>query len=97
MATVSGCLDRRNQLRHTITDSALALDVHDAKVSMGKCRPQVVVRLKTSCSAERPARAAMILVLHDRHSAQVTPIACGGRSTAVYQVEGAVLPPDVCG
>lgn len=57
--------------------------------------PEVVVGLQAAGSAERPARAAVLLVLHGGHGPEVSPVARGGRSAAGAEAEGAVLALEV--
>lgn len=49
------------------------------------------MRLEAAGSAERPARAAVVLVLDDGHGPELPPVPAGGRGAAGAQAERAVL------
>lgn len=49
------------------------------------------MRLEAAGRAERPARAAVILILDDGHGSELPPVAAGWRGAAGAQAERAVL------
>ncbi len=58
---------------------------------MQRPSPKVVVRLEAAGRAERPARAAVVLVLDDGHGSEIPPVPAGGRGAAGAQAERTVL------
>ena len=64
---------------------------HINRTTTATILPEVVVRFEAAGGAERPARAAVVLVLHLGHGSELPPVAPGGRRAAVAQVKRAVL------
>lgn len=53
------------------------------------------MRFQAAGGAERPARTAVGLVLHQRHGSQVSPVPRGRRLAALAETERTVLAPSL--